>query len=133
MSAQAEAPQYIPVGRPINEIVADLAKPLPDQLLKTRRQGGNDLTYIPWHNATRVLDRYAPGWSYHVEVQHVADKVVCIATITIQAEEGSVVRQATGYEDDTCGGYGDPFSNAESMALRRAAAKFGVGRYLYNK
>lgn len=27
--------------------------------------------------------------------------------------------------------YGDPSSNAESMAFRRAAARFGLGLYLY--
>jgi hypothetical protein len=30
-------------------------------------------------------------------------------------------------------GYGDPSSNAEGMALKRAAAKFGLGLYLYHK
>jgi hypothetical protein len=30
-------------------------------------------------------------------------------------------------------GYGDPSSNAEAMALKRAAAKFGLGLYLYQK
>ena len=30
-------------------------------------------------------------------------------------------------------GYGDPTSNAESMALRRAAAKFGLALALYDK
>ncbi|CAN1213587.1 DUF1071 domain-containing protein [Tumidithrix helvetica PCC 7403] len=29
--------------------------------------------------------------------------------------------------------YGDPSSNAEGMAFRRAAAKFGLGLYLYEK
>jgi len=29
--------------------------------------------------------------------------------------------------------YGDPSSNAESMAFRRAAARFGLGLYLYDK
>ncbi len=29
--------------------------------------------------------------------------------------------------------YGDPSSNAESMAFRRAAAKFGLGLYFYSK
>ncbi|QYO62305.1 hypothetical protein [Leptolyngbya sp. 7M] len=29
--------------------------------------------------------------------------------------------------------YGDPSSNAESMAFRRAAARFGLGLYLYSK
>jgi hypothetical protein len=30
-------------------------------------------------------------------------------------------------------GYGDPSSNAEAMALKRAASKFGLGLYLYQK
>lgn len=30
-------------------------------------------------------------------------------------------------------GYGDPSSNAESMAFRRTAARFGLGLYLYEK
>jgi hypothetical protein len=50
--------------------------------------------------------------------------------------EGWVYREATGTEeepDDDQQMYGDPSSNAESMALRRAAAKFGLGLYLYNK
>jgi len=29
--------------------------------------------------------------------------------------------------------YGDPSSNAESMAFRQATAKFGLGLYLYEK
>jgi hypothetical protein len=29
--------------------------------------------------------------------------------------------------------YGDPSSNAESMAFRRAAARFGLGLYLYRR
>lgn len=56
-------------------------------------------------------------------------------------------REATGTEelkelttDKTTGetitrelAYGDPSSNAESMAFRRAAARFGLGLYLYDK
>jgi hypothetical protein len=125
--------RFIDVGRPINEIIKDLSKPIPQKYLKTRNQGGNTLTYIPWYNATILLDYYAPGWDYHVEVMHVADKVCVIATITILAAEGRVTRQATGIEEDDAKGYGDPFSNASSMALRRAAAHFGLGRYLYQK
>jgi mRNA interferase HigB len=45
--------------------------------------------------------------------------------------KGIVWREATGYEPLNVKGYGDPTSNAESMALRRAAAKFGLCLYLY--
>jgi hypothetical protein len=45
-------------------------------------------------------------------------------------------REATGTEeepDEDEKMYGDPSSNAEAMALKRAAAKFGLGLYLYQK
>lgn len=131
-AAQTED-KVIEVGRPMNEIIRDLSKPIPQKYLRERKQGGNVLTYIPWYNATKLLDYYAPGWSYAVEVLHVANNVVIVATISIIAKEGVVTRQATGVEEDDAKGYGDPFSNASSMALRRAAAHFGLGRYLYDK
>jgi hypothetical protein len=55
------------------------------------------------------------------------------ARITIPYLEGAVFREATGTEDEELRGYGDPSSNAEAMALKRAAAKFGLGLYLYQK
>ncbi len=53
--------------RSINEIVANLSRPLSDKLLKTRfardkRTGQEvEIKYLPWHTATRILDHYAPG------------------------------------------------------------------------
>ena len=43
-----------------------------------------------------------------------------------------VFREATRTEDEELRRYGDPSSN-EVLALRRAAAKFGLGRCLYQK
>jgi hypothetical protein len=51
----------------------------------------------------------------------------------IPAAEGLVWREASGYEFLNCDSYGDTSSNAEAMALKRAAAKFGVGIGLYDK
>jgi hypothetical protein len=52
--------------------------------------------------------------------------------ITIHTVEGTFRRQGTGREEPTVnGGYGDVQSNAESMAFRRAAAKWGLGLDLY--
>ena len=120
--------------RSINEIVNDLHKPIHARHLKTRRQGGKELTYIAWYDAAKYLDLYAPGWSYEVrEVQQVAGKIVLTVRITIPCAEGIVYREATGCEDEDTDSYGDPFSNSESMALRRAAAKFGLGQHLYQK
>jgi len=53
------------------------------------------------------------------------------ARVSIPCLEGVVWREATGTEDGELRGYGDPSSNAEAMALKRAASKFGLGLYLY--
>jgi len=53
--------------------------------------------------------------------------------VTITCDDGTVYREATGNESEDLDSYGDPFSNAESMALRRALAKFGLALYLYDR
>ena len=66
-------------------------------------------------------------------IQQVGAHCVVTVRISIPCLEGTVMREATGIEPLDVKGYGDPSSNAESMALRRAAAKFGLGLYLYEK
>lgn len=120
--------------RSINDIVNDLHKPIHPRHLKTRRQGGKELTYIAWYDAAKYLDLYAPGWNYEVRtITQIAGKVVLTVRLSIPTAEGTVYREATGCEDEDNDNYGDPFSNSESMALRRAAAKFGLGLHLYAK
>lgn len=131
IQSQREAPVY---RRPFREILNDLSKPIPDRFLKTKEIKGTRLTYIPWYQAIRLLDWYAPGWCYEVRnVTPIGDQTVLTVRLIIPAAEGDVWREATGIEEDEVSGYGDTSSNAESMALRRAAAKFGLGLYLYDK
>jgi hypothetical protein len=120
--------------RSINAIIEDLSKPIAGRHLKTRTQGGKQISYIEWHTAVRYLDHYAPGWSFEIRnVTTTTERFVVTARITIPSLEGAVWREATGTEDEELKGYGDPSSNAEAMALKRAAAKFGLGLYLYQK
>jgi len=120
--------------RSIREIIEDLSKPLDPRHLKTRKQGGTNLTYIEWHAAVKYLDLFAPGWAYHVpSVQLVGNLVTVVASISIPCAEGVVTREATGCEESDAKGYGDALSNSEAMALKRAASKFGLGLYLYDK
>jgi len=129
----APAASRFKVGeRSINEIIADLRKPIAAKHLKTKKISGRDITFIPWYHAVKYLDLYAPGWSYEIaRIDHIKDKVVLVVRVTVPAAEGLISREATGNEDDVTSSYGDPFSNSESMAIRRAAAKFGLGLYLY--
>jgi len=127
-------------ARPIAEILEDLAKPIPKRLIKQleKRDSATGeviyLDYIPWYTVARLLDLYAPGWEGRVEhVQAVGDRLVTTYVLTIHAAEGAFIRTATGSEAVNYDGYGDVSSNAESMAFRRAAAKFGLGLDLYNR
>ena len=123
-----------PPLRSINEIVNDLHKPINPRHLKTRWQGGKELTYIAWYDAAKYLDLYAPGWNYEVRsIQQIAGKIVLTVRITVPAAEGMIYREATGCEDEDVDSYGNAFTNAESTALRRAASKFGLGLHLYAK
>jgi hypothetical protein len=136
-------------------------------MVATRKQGGQAIAYIPWHTANKILDKYAPGWTWEIRsvqlngvrvsgAEHY--RLFLVGRLTLPTQEGNVYREATGTErlkdtkviKDAEGNvfrdeygcpltsevelaYGDPSSNAESMAFRRAAAKFGLGLYLYSR
>jgi len=120
--------------RSIADIIADLSKPLPEDCLEQRKQGGTTLHYVAWHKAVNLLDTYAPGWSSEVTKMTFSDtRIFLVCRISIPCLEGVVHREATGTEELDSSSYGDPSSNAESMAFRRAAAKFGLALYLYDK
>ena len=120
--------------RSIRDIVKDLSKPIAGKHLRKRRQGGKEISYLAWHDAVKYLDHFAPGWCYEIRtIESVAGKLIMIVRLSIPSSEGVVYREATGQEDETLDSYGDSSSNAESMALRRASAKFGLGLSLYDQ
>jgi hypothetical protein len=136
-SAKPEVKQPKAFARLLAEILADLSKPIAPKHLKEKKRGSSTLKYIPWYTAIKYLDYYAPGWKSEVRsVVWFDGRIVLTVRLTIVAAEGEFWREATGTEEEPDEGsqmYGDPSSNAESMALRRAAAKFGLGLYLYDR
>ena len=120
--------------RSIRDIVKDLSKPIAQKHLRKRRQGGKEIAYLAWHDAVKYLDHYAPGWCYEIRsIDSVSGKLIMIVRLSIPSAEGVVYREATGQEDEDLESYGNSSSNSESMALRRAASKFGLGLYLYDQ
>lgn len=146
----------------LSQIIAALSRPLPRSILQQRKQGGATIDYLPWYEANRILDKYCPGWTWEVRQIVITDaRLFLMGRLTIPTAEGLVYREATGTEllkdekEVWIGekpnrqllkdefdrpvtelkelAYGDPSSNAESMAFRRAAARFGLGLYLYDK
>jgi Rad52/22 family double-strand break repair protein len=137
-SSPREAPNTLTLPlRSITAIVADLSRPLPADcigVLPPTQKRRESLSFLHWMTVARLLDAYAPGWSGSVVTLTQLD-TVCGVTyrVSIPCAEGIVSREATGQEDGEVTGYGDSTSNAEAMAFKRAAAKFGVGLYLYDK
>lgn len=122
--------------RPISDILADLKKPIPKRLLEKKPASSKSkqkLTYCPWYRVQRILNYYTRGFcSYEVRDRTITtEHVMMTVRITIYAQEGVFYRDGTGLEDLDVSSYGDPQSNAESMAFRRAAARFGLGLHLY--
>ena len=118
--------------RPLDDILDDLKRPIKARHLKTKPRDGQELTFCPWYKTLQYLDFYTNGhWSKHVEIDHTAERVFVTCELTIYAQEGPVTRTATGTESLDVDSYGDPSSNAESMAFRRACANFGLGLHLY--
>jgi hypothetical protein len=127
---------YAVQQRTLAEIVVDLSKHLPDRHLKKKPVGRGDnaksVPYIPWHMVVKYLDYFAPGWTFEVTRVYQLSGRVCVAgRLTLYCADGTFFRDATGQEEMDVSGYGDPTSNAEGMCIRRCAAKFGLGLYLY--
>jgi len=112
-------------------ILAALSQPFPEHLVK-RRVGWRDargedhwIDYIDWHTAAALLDQHCPDWSHEIrDVCVVGDLVAVTAAITIKG----ITRCGIGVDSamDEQG-----IKGAEDDALKRAAVKFGVARYLY--
>jgi hypothetical protein len=113
------------------EIWAVLSAPFADHEVKVLPKGGRQMKYITARTAMNRLD-YAVGpenwWDKYIA--HGDNSVVC--ELTIRLPDGRELTKAD------CGGNagmsdeGDDDKSGFSDAFKRAAVKFGVGRYLYN-
>lgn len=125
-----------------------LTQEVPERLISLKEEReGEWLPYLSWYVVTAILDHMAPGWEWRLEepTLHLTGLdtvgiVVVRGTLTLVHTQGRTARDGIGNETLVTRGelggkrrYGDPYSNAESMALRRAAVKFGLGRRLYDK
>ena len=119
---------------PLSLIVESLSKPIPSHLLETKKLGGRTITYIPWHRACLLLDKYAPGWEFRIKnVTQIGDELIMTGSLSIPTSDGTITRESTGSEKINTTGYGETAANAESQVFRRCCARFGLGLYLYNK
>ncbi|KAI5070388.1 hypothetical protein GOP47_0014731 [Adiantum capillus-veneris] len=121
--------------RPLAEILRDLNKKVPDQVL-LGKPGSSQQKHIPWYQANRMLSFYAPGWCGEVrDITFSADGkfVTVIYRVTIRGSDGEAFREASGTVFTANSKEEDPTQQAEQMAFVRACARFGLGLYLHHE
>ena len=121
--------------RPWAKIREALQKPVPPRHIESKTLKGNRIDFVPWYRLQKILDHYTGGWwEYVIEEGHQeGGQHVTTVTISVIAAERTVSRQGRGYEESSTDSFGDPYSNAESQAFRRACARFGLGLDLWDK
>jgi len=127
----------------LEAILNELRVPIAEKYLKSKKRKNATLRFCPWYRVNKILDDVTGGrWHYEIVDKTITTNIVSVTVrITIVIGGTTIYREGTGIEpldieafcDPTSYSYGDPQSNAESMAFRRAAARFGLGLHLYEK
>jgi hypothetical protein len=111
------------------ELFAALAAPFEPDEIKVRSQAGRSLPYITSRTIMNRLDDVLGPSNWWDEYEPLEHSVIC--RLTVRLPGGAVLTKcdAGGYA-----GMADPGDDDKSGfadAFKRAAVKFGVGRYLY--
>ena len=107
--------------RSISDILTDFSKPIPPRLIsqkpvfsrqkgKLTKTGGVD--YVSWSNYIKLLDYFAPGFDWEIRTHYLHNQIVVVeGRLTIKAEEGDFIREATEYEEIGNDGYRNAVNN----------------------
>ena len=120
----------------LNDILTRLKEPVAPSYISQKKVGNSVLDFISWFDYCDILDERCGlgNWSWEIVSTTISDnRYFMTGRLTIVGTDRSVSQDATGTEILNCSSYGDPSSNAEAMALRRACAKFGLARELWRK
>ncbi|WZO97581.1 Rad52/Rad22 family DNA repair protein [Isosphaeraceae bacterium EP7] len=111
------------------DLFAALAASFDPQEVRVRSQGGRQLHYITARTAMNRLDDVLGPENWWDDYAPNANSVLC--RLTIRLPDGSTVtkQDAGGYAG--MADQGDDDKSGFSDAFKRAAAKFGIARYLY--
>jgi hypothetical protein len=111
------------------DLFAALSTPFDQQEVKVRSQAGRQFAYITARTAMNRLDAVLGPENWWDDFVPGENSVFC--RLTVRLPDGSTLTKADA------GGYagmsdsGDDDKSGYSDAFKRAAVKFGVGRYLY--
>ncbi len=118
----------------IEEIIEKLHQPIPNNRLSQKTVKGNRIDYVAWKDLCEILDeRLGMGsWSWKIkDIQHFGNRLILTGGLTVYAEDGTITRESLASVELEDNGSGDPYSQAEEVALSFCCAKFGLGRDLW--
>ncbi|KAK8653438.1 hypothetical protein V6N13_127438 [Hibiscus sabdariffa] len=123
------------ITRPLVEILRDLNKRVPENIINPPSGSSPSSTFLPWYHANRMLSFYAPGWCGEVRDVIFADDgtITVVYRLTIRGSDGEAHRESTGTVSSSDVNITDPVAAAEEIAFCRACARFGLGLYLYHE
>jgi hypothetical protein len=113
-----------------NDLFAQLAKKFKPEEEKTLTKG-KQITYVTARTVMNRLDEIigAENWWDDYEVLNGADSILC--RLTLRLPDGSTITKCDAGGAANMKDAGDDDKSMVSDAIKRAAARFGVGRYLY--
>jgi hypothetical protein len=113
-------------------VASDLQRPIDPRHHRTRRQGGKELTYVPWSTLVRCLLHRAEGYSWEIRsVQTIGDFVAVTGRLTIPTADGPLVYENVSSESLSGASFAPPVETAASSCLRRCCAMAGLGLELW--
>ena len=114
------------------DLFAALAAPFAKDQTKHRQGQGRDVYYITAVTAMNRLDDVLgpENWSEHTAPTEDASGTY-LCTLTIRLPDGATATRTGVGAAGSSGSTANPAKTAASDAFKRAAVRFGVGRYLY--
>jgi hypothetical protein len=120
-------------------IVAALAEPFEPQDHKTKRQGGQNITFVDVHRYKERLNLVVGphGWESAVRFDVVGGKLIATVRLTVlgvtKENVGDEVEVPELNERGNEKIVGSPATNSYAQAFKRACSDFGLGDYLYDE
>lgn len=112
------------------DIFREIARPFEPFLVESRPRGGRPFEFVTTGAVMNRLDEVLGPESWWDEFSATEEAVVC--RLTIRLPDGRTITKAgAGRADGSRDTDGDDQESGYSEAFKRAAAKFGVARYLY--
>lgn len=114
----------------MTELFNVLFKPFSDKVKQTKKQAGQEITFVSWiHYVVRAWHQFPQGYSKDVRVNEVGGQLVVTVRITDRAS--GCYQEALGAAPADKTSWGGAMAEAESQAFRRAMANFGLGLEMY--